>query len=201
MLSEGSGISTLLEEKVAIDQKQAGEDAVKAGADVGISYEAAYMAALIENVEEGRVPIALIDRAVRRILRQKFTLALFENRVVNVDNAVKIAHAEPYQHLALQAARESIVVLKNENGMLPLRSGLKTIAVIGPNADNSRNQLGDYISHVTPQHIVTPLEGIRQRAGSGAKVLYAKGAEVLAVKTVAVSLRRWPRRKRPMSPS
>ncbi|MGI8745318.1 MAG: glycoside hydrolase family 3 C-terminal domain-containing protein [Bryobacteraceae bacterium] len=179
VLGEGHGITTLLDENVAIDQKQAGEGAIKAGVDVGISYEAGYMAPLIENVEEGRVPIALIDRATRRILRQKFTLGLFDNRFVDVDNAAKIVHAEPHQRLALQAARESIVVLRNETSLLPLRSGLKTIAVIGPNADNPRNQLGDYISHVIPQHIVTPLEGIRQRAGRDAKVLYAKGAEVL----------------------
>jgi beta-glucosidase len=179
VLSEGHGISTLLDEQVAADEKQAGAVALAAGVDVGISWEEAYRGLLIENVQEGRVPVELIDRAARRILRQKFVLGLFDRTYVDPEQAVQAVHTKAHQELALQAAREGIVLLKNQGNLLPLRKDLRTIAVIGPNADHARNQLGDYLSHAIPQHIVTPLEGIRQKLGPRAKVLYARGAEVL----------------------
>jgi beta-glucosidase len=179
VLGEGGGIGTLVTERVAADQKQAGALALQAGLDVGISYEPGYMGPLIENVEEGRVSMELVERAVRRILRQKFVLGLFERPYVDADYAVKTVHSKPHQELALQAARESIVLLKNEKNLLPLRKELKAIAVIGPNADHDRNLLGDYISHAIPQHIVTVLEGIKQKVSSQTKVLYAQGCEVL----------------------
>ncbi len=179
VLGEGSGITTLLQEHVAADQRQAGPITLAAGLDVGISYEPAYMGPLVENVEQGRAPMALIDLAVRRILRQKFTLGLFERPYVDVERALQTVHAKEHQELALRAARESIVLLKNEKNLLPLGKDLKTIAVIGPNADQVRNQLGDYISHEIPQHVVTVLEGIQKKVGPNTRVLYAQGAKVL----------------------
>jgi beta-glucosidase-like glycosyl hydrolase len=79
VVSEGGGFGTLLYEHIARTQKEAGALALKAGVDVNITYEPAYMGPLVENVEEGRVPISLVDRAVRRVLEQKFRLGLFEN--------------------------------------------------------------------------------------------------------------------------
>jgi len=178
VLGEGSGIETIVWEHVAATQKQAGAMALKAGLDVGISYESGYMKPLIESVEEGAVSMDLIDRAVRRILRQKFVLGLFERPYVDPDHAVATVHKREHQDLTLRAARESIVLLKNERGILPLRSDLKTIAVIGPNADHDRNLLGDYVSHSIPQHIVTVLEGIKGLVPASTRVLYAKGCDV-----------------------
>ena len=178
VLGEGSGIDTIVWEHVAANQKEAGAIALKAGLDVGISYEAGFMKPLIENVEEGKVSMDLIDRAVRRILRQKFVLGLFERPYVDPDYAVAMVHRREHQDLTLRAARESIVLLKNERGILPLRKDLKSIAVIGPNADHDRNLLGDYVSHAIPQHIVTVLEGIKGLVPATTRVLYAKGSEV-----------------------
>jgi beta-glucosidase len=178
VLGEGSGIETIVWEHVAATQKEAGAIALKAGLDVGISYEAGYMNPLIENVEEGKVSMALIDRAVRRILRQKFVLGLFERPYVDPDYATATVHRREHQDLALRAARESIVLLKNDRGTLPLRKELKTVAVIGPNADHARNLLGDYVSHSIPQHIVTILEGIKAQASPATRVVYAKGCGV-----------------------
>jgi beta-glucosidase len=178
VLGEGSGIETIVWEHVAANQKDAGAIALKAGVDVGISYEAGYMKPLIENVEEGKVSMGLIDRAVRRILRQKFALGLFERPYVDPERAAATVHRREHQELTLRAARESIVLLKNERGTLPLRKDLKSIAVIGPNADHARNLLGDYVSHAIPQHIVTVLEGIKGLVPASTRVLYAKGCGV-----------------------
>ena len=178
VLSEGGGISTLRYEGIAATDKIAGELTLRAGLDVGISYEKAYMQLLAENVREGKVPMALIDRAVRRILTQKVRLGLFDKVYVDPETAVKTVHAPAHVDLALRAAREGIVLLKNDGGLLPLRKSLKSIAVIGPNADDSRNQLGDYTSLSILQKIVTVLGGIRAKVPS-AKVSYVKGCDVI----------------------
>jgi len=147
--------------------------------DVGISYESGYMLDLIESVEEGQVPMALIDRAVRRILRQKFRLGLFENPYVDPERAEKVVHNAGHQELALRAARESLVLLKNDNNVLPLDKNIKSLAVIGPNADNDRNLLGDYVSHTILQDIPTILEGIKEVVSPSTKVTYVRGCDVV----------------------
>lgn len=178
VLSEGGGIRTLVSERIVETQKEAGELALKAGVDVGISYESGFMQGMAENVAEGRVSMELIDRAVRRILRLKVMLGLFDKPYVDPDRAVRIVRRQEHQDLALKAAREGIVLLKNENGLLPLKRDVATIAVIGPNADDARNQLGDYISKTIPQEIVTVRKGIQAKVSPSTKVLYAKGCEI-----------------------
>ena len=179
VLGEGSGLSTLVYEGIAPTQKEAGAIALKAGLDVGISYETAYMKPLIENVEEGRVSMHTVDRAVRRVLEQKFRLGLFENPYVDPGPAIQTVHAKEHQELALRAAREGIVLLKNEKNLLPLNPNVKSIAVIGPNANAPRNQLGDYTTTKVLQHVVTPLEGIKGRVSPQTQVIFAKGCDVL----------------------
>lgn len=178
VLGEGGGITTLVYEHVASSQKEAGAIALKAGLDVGISYEDGYMIPMIENVNEGKVNISMIDRSVRRILRQKFRLGLFENPYVNSDHAVSVSNTKENKELALQVAREGIVLLKNEKSLLPLKKDIKSIAVIGPNADNKRNQLGDYIPQIIPQEVVTILKGIKNKVPSNTKITYVKGCNV-----------------------
>jgi beta-glucosidase len=177
--SEGGGFETLIYEDIVRTQKEAGALALKAGVDLDITYEPAYMGPLIENVQEGRVPIALVNRAVRRVLELKFRLGLFENPYVDVDHAMRTVHSQPYQDLALRAGREGIVLLKNERNLLPLKKNLKSIAVIGPDAENLMNQLGDYSPHKVLQHVVSILEGIKTNAGQGTKVVAVKGCGVL----------------------
>jgi beta-glucosidase len=177
--SEGGGFGTLIYEDIVRTQKEAGALALKAGVDLDITYEPAYMGPLIENVEEGRVPIALVDRAVRRVLELKFRLGLFENPYVDVDRAIRTVHSQPYRDLALRAGREGIVLLRNERNLLPLNKNLKSIAVIGPDAENLMNQLGDYSPHKVPQHVVSILEGIKTKAGRDTNVVAVKGCSVL----------------------
>jgi beta-glucosidase len=177
--SEGNGFATLIDEGIVATQKEAGALALRAGVDLNITYEPAYMAPLVQNVDEGRVPVSLVDLSVRRVLREKYRLGLFEHPYVDPQQALKIVHSQPHQDLALVAAREGIVLLKNEQNLLPLKKNLKSIAVIGPDADNTLNQLGDYTAKKVTQPVVTILQGIKQKVGSQTKVLYAKGSNVL----------------------
>jgi beta-glucosidase len=177
--SEGNGFDTLLYEHIVPTQKEAGALSLWAGVDMNITYEPAYMGPLVENVLEGKVTEALVDRAVRRVLELKFRLGLFEHPYVDLPTAERIVHSEEHQQLALRAARESIVLLKNENNLLPLKKDIKSIAVIGPNADNGWRQLGDYSPSAVPQKVITVLDGIKQKVSPGAQIEYVRGCEVL----------------------
>jgi beta-glucosidase len=177
--SEGGGFGTLIYEHIVKTQKEAGALALKAGVDLDITYEPAYMGPLIENVEEGQVPIALVDRAVRRVLELKFRLGLFENPYVDVDHAISTVHSQANQDLALRAGREGIVLLKNDKSLLPLPKNLHSIAVIGPDAENLMNQLGDYSPHKILQNVVGILQGIKSKVGPETKVVAARGCSVL----------------------
>ncbi len=179
VVSEGGGFATLINEHIVPTEKEAGALALRAGVDVSISYEPAYMGPLVENVEEGRVPMALIDRSLRRVLELKFRLGLFENHYVDVERAASVVHSQANRDLALRAGREGIVLLKNEKNMLPLKKNLKSVAVIGPDADNLMNQLGDYSPKAIPQHIVSILEGIQAAVGPQTKVTAVKGCNVV----------------------
>ncbi|MBN2312371.1 MAG: glycoside hydrolase family 3 C-terminal domain-containing protein, partial [Sedimentisphaerales bacterium] len=178
VLGEGGGLSTLINEGLAPSQKIAGEMTIKAGVDVGISYEEAYLLPLIENVQEGKVSMDFIDRALRRVLRIKFRLGLFEKPYVDVVRAKRVVHTKESRDLALEAAHEGIVLLKNQNHLLPLDKNLKKVAVIGPNADNVLNQLGDYTSNKILQDVVTVLDGIRDKVSTASDVVHIKGCNV-----------------------
>ncbi len=179
VLSEGGGIGTLVYEGLASTQKEAGQLAVRAGVDVGISYESGFMADLVASVREGRIPESLIDRAVGRILAQKFRLGLFERPFADPERAARVVHDRSHEDLALEAARQSLVLLKNDNALLPLSKGLRSIAVIGPNADSVRNQLGDYVSNVVPQDVTTILKAVRAAVSPATTVTYVKGCNVI----------------------
>jgi beta-glucosidase len=177
VISEGNGFATLLYEDIVPNQKEAGPLGLRAGIDLDNSY-AAYGPLLVENVEEGRVPMALVDRALRRVLEVKFRLGLFENPYVNVDHAVQVAHSQANQELALRAGREGIVLLKNDKSLLPLKKDLKSVAVIGPNADDVGNQLGDYSARTALHQVTTVIEGIKAAVSPQTKVTQVRGCEV-----------------------
>ncbi|MGH9583236.1 MAG: glycoside hydrolase family 3 C-terminal domain-containing protein, partial [Bryobacteraceae bacterium] len=178
VVSEGHGFGTLIYEDIVPTQKEAGALALRAGVDLNITYEPAYMGPLIENVQEGRVPMALVDRSVRRILELKFRLGLFEHPYADPGHAEHVMHDQEHRELALRAARESIVLLKNDNHLLPLKKNLKSVAVIGPNADSASNMFGDYSPMVVLRHVATVLDGIKGKVSPQTRVLYAKGCAV-----------------------
>ncbi len=142
--------------------------------DVELPDIAAY-AKLADLVKDGRLSESVLDRAVARILRAKFLAGLFEDPYVDPDRAQRVSNTPEHQAVALEAARRAMVLLKNDGALLPLdRAKLKTIAVIGPNAKGVR--LGGYSSE--PGRGVDILDGIKQKVGTGLRVLYAEGVRI-----------------------
>ncbi|MEU7914508.1 glycoside hydrolase family 3 N-terminal domain-containing protein [Microbispora bryophytorum] len=125
------------------DKPQAAALALTAGTDVELPATDAYAGALAQALDAGEVGEAELDEAVARVLRHKFELGLFENPYVDEAAAGVVVNAEGHREVALEIARRSLVLLKND-GMLPLRPDAGTVALIGPNADDARHLLGDY---------------------------------------------------------
>lgn len=148
--------------------------ALESGVDVELPFPDAYPS-LIEQVKQGKVSEAQIDRAVGHLLREKFLAGLFDDPMVDPAYAEKITNSSAHQKLSLQAAREAIILLKNQDQLLPLdASKLKRIAVIGPNAADVH--LGGYSDK--PGRGVSILQGIKNRVGAGTEVLYAEGVKI-----------------------
>ena len=155
---------------VAADPAEAAAMALKAGVDIDLGgYN--YGGFLKEALQRGLVTEKDIDRAVRHVLQLKFHLGLFDNPYVDEALAEAEVGTKENAQLAKQVALESAVLLKND-GVLPFGDNIKKVAVIGPNADNMYNQLGDYTAPQDPDRIVTMLEGIREKGR--AEVTYAK---------------------------
>ena len=149
--------------------------AIKAGTDLdcGLEYENVVPAVRQELLNEKDV-----DTAVRRLLTARFKLGMFDppEMVHWAQIPYSVNESPEHQRLALEVARKSIVLLKNEGGLLPLNRRTKTIAVFGPNADSVDVLLGNYNGQ--PSHPVTPLEGIRRKVGPDTRVLYARGSDL-----------------------
>lgn len=162
---------------VARDAKEAAALAVRAGVDIELPDPDCYPH-LVELVREGKIPESLIDHRVRPMLRAKFLLGLFDDPYVDPAEAERIVREPAHRELALEAARKTITLLKNDRGILPLHlDGIGTLAVIGPNAD--RVMLGGYSG--VPLHVDTVLQAIRARACEGSPrvdVLYHEGCKI-----------------------
>jgi len=159
---------------VAADVGEAARRALAATVDIELPDVQAYPT-LVAQVREGRVTEAAIDDAVRRLLRAKFDLGLFDDPFVDPDRADRLSGSEASRSLALAAARQAITLLKNDPQLLPLRADrLSRVAVIGPHA--AEVLLGGYSGG--PRHAVSILEGIRARLGSRATVEYAEGTRI-----------------------
>ena len=157
--------------------------AVKRGTDLecGDSYKA-----LVNSVKQGLISEADIDRAVKRLFEARFRLGMFDPPELVPYAKIPFSENDSAAHrqLALEAARESIVLLKNEKNTLPLRKDLKSIAVIGPNADDVPVLLGNYNGQ--PSRAATPLAGIRQHVSSKTRVLYALGTPLTDISAIPV---------------
>jgi beta-glucosidase len=159
---------------VAKDRREACGLAVQAGVNIELPEPDCYLH-LVELVRKGLLKESQLDELVAPMLLWKFRLGLFDDPSVDPEQAAAITGCGPHRDLALRAARETITLLKNDGGLLPLQpEALKTIAVIGPNAD--RPLLGGYSG--TPPHSSTVLKGIRERVGNRVKVLYSEGCKI-----------------------
>lgn len=157
--------------RIAADLREAGEMALKAGVDVDLG--ANCFSQLKKSLDEGKISEKDLDIAAGRVLKIKFDLGLFDNPYIPEDG---IAVRTPENiEVAHKAALESVTLLEN-NGILPLRKNMK-VAVIGPNADNMYNQLGDYTAPQERSNVITMLDGIKAKIGES-NVIYAKGCAV-----------------------
>jgi beta-glucosidase len=159
---------------VAGGDADAARQALEATVDMELPDPEAYPT-LVELVKAGKVPMTAIHAAVRRLLRDKFELGLFEDPFVDPDRAEVTSGSAESRGVALEAARQAIVLLQNRGGLLPLQAGqAQRIAVIGPHA--AEVMLGGYAG--VPRHSVSILEGIRKRLGHDADVRHAEGVRI-----------------------
>ena len=173
VVSDWTSVAELIPHGVAANLADAGRRALTAGVDMDMmssSYVSDSMAALVRS---GRIPMAVVDSAVMRILRAKQRLGLFRDPY----RARTAPAAAETRALARRAARESIVLLKNERNVLPLDPKTATIAVIGPLADNKPEPLGPWHTQGQAEDVVSVLQGIRAKA-SASQVVYAQGSGV-----------------------
>ena len=192
--------------RIAADAEQSARLALEAGVDVELPTTDCYGLPLKQAIQKKQIDVALIDRSVRRILATKFALGLFENPFVDPEQTMSVFDTPPQRRLAREIAQKSMVLLKNEGGLLPLSKKVRSIAVIGPNANDVRNMIGDYaypchietlvemkekgtkFSMPFPESIdlvdnfvpIRPiLEGIAEKVSEGTSVHYARGCDVL----------------------
>ena len=173
-----SVIHILEKHQVAADKKETAKIAVEAGMDVELPYAQCFAQPMLEGIDDGSISPEAVDQAVRRILRVKFWLGLFDTPYVDEDAAERVSHSPAHQNLALKMAREGMVLLKNEKQTLPIPESVGTLAVIGPQADELA--LGGYTwDGYTKDRFVTPLQAIRARAGEKVAVSFAKGCQLI----------------------
>ena len=157
----------------AVDSQDAAIQALLAGVDVDLGGNC--FAQLVDAVKQGKIKEEALNQAVRRVLRLKFEMGLFEHPYVSAWIADKRVHNEAAIATTRQVARESITLLKND-GILPLSKDIK-VAVVGPNADNIYNMLGDYTAPQPDGKVVTVYDGIKALLGE-ANCIYAKGCAI-----------------------
>lgn len=159
---------------IVSDNEQAAKIALESGVDMELPAVETY-STLAEQVRDGRVSESFVDRAASRVLRAKFIAGLFDDPYVDPDRADQVTNTPEHQQLALEAAHESITLLKNHNDLLPLdRAKYRRIAVIGPNA--AEVHLGGYSGE--PGRGTSVLQGIKDKVGAGAEILYAEGCRI-----------------------
>src|SRR5215831_1831443 len=169
--------------KFAKSEAEASSLAVKAGTDLACGRE---YGSLLQAVKSGLISESEIDVSLKRLLTARFKLGMFDPPELVRYAQIPFSENDSASHreLALRAARESMVLLKNEKQTLPLRKDLKTIAVIGPNADALEVLLGNYSGQ--PSKYVTPLAGIRNKVSTATTVLYAPGTFKIGTSTMPV---------------
>ncbi|MGI4759160.1 MAG: beta-glucosidase BglX [Janthinobacterium lividum] len=180
VVSDWGSIGEMVPWGYAQDGADAAQKALAAGSDMDMESDA-YHTSLAQLVQAGKVDVALVDDAVRRILRKKFELGLFDNPYKFSDEKrEKQVLNDPQNRLAArQVARKSMVLLKNDNQTLPLHKQLSRLAIIGPLAKSKRDLDGSWVPDADTTLITSLYDGLDQRLGKQTQLSYAKGCEVL----------------------
>ena len=176
VVSDWNSITEMIIHGVAKNKAEAAQLAITAGNDMDME-GTAYRDELANLVKEGKVSEKLLDESVRRILRIKFQLGLFDDpyRYCNPEREQRLLLNPKHREAAREIARKSFVLLKNQNHLLPLNGNIKTIAVIGPLADSKRDMMGSWSAQGEAKDVITLLAGIKATVSSDTKVLFEKG--------------------------
>jgi beta-glucosidase len=174
VVSDYDAVHELIAHGVAANDQQAALMALAAGVDMDMA-DGAYQSLL--TLDRSKLPMNRLDEAVRRVLRLKFKAGLFQNPYTDPARERMDMLTPKNLQLARRAAQESLILLKNQNDVLPLNNSVKTIAVLGPLADDKAAQLGSWAANGRAEDVVTPLDGIKARLPK-VQVLYAKGVDI-----------------------
>ncbi|MFB9056181.1 beta-glucosidase BglX [Mariniflexile ostreae] len=179
VVSDWASITEMMVHGYAKDKVQAAQIAIEAGSDMDMEGHA-YEEGLEPLVKEKKVDVALIDDAVRRILRVKFQLGLFDDpyRYADAEREKNEVFTVENQNIARDIAKKSIVLLKNENNILPLSKAAKSIAVIGPLADDKDTPIGNWRAQAEKNSAVSVYEGIQDAVSKSTKLTFEKGADL-----------------------
>ena len=176
LVSDANAVRNLVTHGYATDLTEAAARAVRAGLDLEMAVVDPAYAHLADAVAGGLVSEDVLDASVRRVLTAKVRMGLFEDPYVDVARAQEVLRDPAHRDVARDAAERSAVLLRNEDGLLPLdASALRSLAVLGPLADSARDTLGPWCFDFDLAETVTVLDGIRARAGSDVEVRYAPG--------------------------
>ena len=182
VVSDYTSVHELIAHGIAADSSEAALKAISAGVDMDMA-GGDFGTQLPALVKAGAVPVSVLDEAVRRVLRIKFQAGLFANPYTDPRRAHDAILSSANLQVERKMAQESIVLLKNQNNLLPLDPNVKTIAVIGQLADSKADQLGPWAGNGKASDAVSPLEGIKARLPH-ANILYAKGADIPSMEKV-----------------
>lgn len=183
VVSDWGSVGEMVNHGYAKDRKEAALEAIKGGSDMDMESRC-YRDYLAQLVAEGKVDVKLIDDAVRRILRKKFELGLFDNpfKYCDIKREQKELNSPEHTKAAREIAAKSIVLMKNEKELLPLSKDIKTIAFIGPLVKEYRQNLGFWSIELQDvdyeKYIVSQWDGFNKKIGKNTKLLYAKGCEI-----------------------
>lgn len=176
VVTDYTSIPEMIAHGYASNETQAAHQAIQANVDMDMQ-SGLYLGELPKLVKEGKVEESQLDQAVRRILEMKYRLGLFEDpyRYIDSEREKQELLSEQNRKVARKVSQESIVLLKNENSILPLSKGIQDLAVIGPLADNKRELLGSWSAAGHWEDNVTVLQGIKEKIGDNTKIHFAQG--------------------------
>ena len=167
----------LINHGLAANESEAARSALSAGVDMEM-VSRLYNKHSPQLIKDGKLSMATVDEAVRRILRIKFRLGLFDNPYTDESRERSVILSQANVQAAREMAARSLVLLKNERNVLPLGKDIKSIAVIGPFADSQKDMVGSWIGDGRKEDAVTLLAGIKAKVPPSTKVTYAKGCEI-----------------------
>jgi beta-glucosidase len=179
VVSDWGSIREMINHGFASDLKHAGQISLNAGLDMDMESRA-YITHLKELVDEGKVEEDVIDESVKRILRIKFMLGLFDDpfRYCKKEREQKNIMTEEIRIAALEVARRSMVLLKNEKNILPLKKTYKKIAVIGPLANSQTHPLGGWSAMGDSADVISVVEGLKKYVDKKTEILYSEGCKI-----------------------